>query len=192
MIQMTILPVFGIVIADVSSAGSVFHSQFPLHLGLCQSRVAAEQTRQPLAAWRGDEYMESFFMLLENALASPLRNHTVANRCRLFNVSAGQIGRHFGIKVGDGASDVTPSDPETARTPLPADRTKRRGVHRISPKPGDQSWRFLRFFPPDSGRAVSIPGSWPTTGRLVPPASILTKYGQDAEHGDSVKAVVSG
>jgi hypothetical protein len=53
--------------------------------------------------------MESIIALLENALASPPHNHTVANLRCLFNDPASQMGRHFAIKSPwQLASDVPP------------------------------------------------------------------------------------
>src|SRR5208282_833311 len=78
MVQMAILPVCAIVIADVSSADFVFRNHFLLGLGFRKSWVAAEQARQPFTSGSVDENVESIFALLKNALAPPSHNHAVA------------------------------------------------------------------------------------------------------------------
>ena len=186
--KMAILPVFAVVIADVSGAGCIFRVQLFLRLGLRQSSVAAEQARQPFAPGRVDENMESILALLENALASPPHNHTVANLRRLFNDPAGQMGRHFGIKpAGHGASDVTPQTrrlPEDLRQPIePRVGALVEFFRHFGLNPGG----FRDFFHQAAVEQFPSQAAGQQLGDPCAPASVLSRYGHDAEHGSSFR-----
>jgi len=108
MVQVAILPVFAIVIADISGAGGVLGVKFFLRLRFRQLRLTEQQSRQPFAARRVDKDMECIFALLKNALASTSHNHAVAYLCCLFNDPSSQIRRDFAIEpAGHVPTDVT-------------------------------------------------------------------------------------
>lgn len=186
MVQMAILPVFAIVIADVSSAAFVFRNQFLFGLGSRKSSVAAEQTRQPFTPGRVDENVESILALLENTLASSPHNHTVANLRRLFNDPASQLGRNFGIKpVRQGASDVSPQPrilPELLSQPVePRVRALVEFFRYLGLNPG--GFRYFSHQAAVEQFPSQVAGQ--QLGDSSTSASVLSRDGHDAEHGSS-------
>ena len=147
--------------------------------------VTAEQARQAFAPGGIDENMEGIFALLENALASPPHNHAVANFRRLFNDPAGHLGGDFGIKpLGHEGRRCNPSGPETARR-ASASRSNQ-GSGRSSNF--SATWGSIlaasAIFSTRQ-RSSSFHPRRPANNLGDPPApaSILSRYGHDAEHG---------